>query len=250
MGQKVNPISFRLIEKKDWRSLWFAQKDYPLLLLEDLTLRDAIREKLGKLAGIDRVEIKRDQQEIVIDIQTSKPGIIIGRSGQGIDDLKKFLEKKLLRFRNLNKNIFPRLKKIKSPRDLIPRIKINIIEIRVAELSANLMAQNIATQLEKRIAYRRAVKQTMKKIMEKGAKGIKIAVAGRLGGVEIARKEKFSQGSIPLRKIKADIDYGQIDAFTTYGVIGVKVWIYKAPKAPTDSTDEKADNTDKSVKSV
>ncbi len=226
MGQKVNPTSFRLITNKDWKSCWFAQKDYPMLLMEDMEMRKAVATKLGNTSGIEKVEIKRDQQEIVISIYTSKPGIVIGRSGQGIDELKKFLEKKVARFRHLNRNIFPALATNKS-KNSNKKIKINIIEIRTPELSASLMAQNIATQIEKRIAYRRAIKQSIEKIMERGAKGVKIGAAGRLGGVEIARREKFSQGSIPLGRIKADVDYAQVNAHTTYGIIGIKVWIYK-----------------------
>jgi len=227
VGQKVNPISFRLIERKDWRSRWFEQKNYPLLLAEDIVLRKTLSKELGRTGGIDRVEIQRDAQEITITIYTSKPGIIIGRSGQGIDQLRKKLEKEIVRFRNLNKNLFPGLKKSKSTKALGQKLKINIIEIGTPELCANLMAQHLASQLEKRVAYRRAVNQALAKIMEKGAKGVKIVVSGRLGGVEIARREKFSQGSIPLGTIKTEVDYAQVDAFTTYGVIGVKVWIYK-----------------------
>jgi small subunit ribosomal protein S3 len=165
-----------------------------------------------------------------LTISTSKPGIIIGRSGQGVEDLKNFLEKKLIAFREENKNVFPSLTKLEDPKLLSRKLKIEIMEIRTPELSARIMAQNIAIQIEKRIAFRRAANQTISKIMEKGAKGVKVNLSGRLGGAEIARREKFTQGSIPLGTIKADVDYAHIDAMTTFGTIGVKVWIYKDNK--------------------
>ncbi len=239
MGQKVNPTSLRLIVKKNWQSRWFAQKDFALLFAEDILLKKLANQKLGKNAGIERIEISRDAQEITLTITTSKPGIIIGRSGQGIEDLKKFLEKKLASFREENKNIFPSLAKLEDPKLLNRKLKIEILEVRIPELSAKLMAQNIAIQIEKRIAFRRAANQAMNKIMEKGALGVKINLSGRLGGAEIARREKFSHGSIPLGTIKAEVDYAQVDALTTYGTIGVKVWIYKNSANKNDKNTSK-----------
>ncbi|MCL5795245.1 MAG: KH domain-containing protein, partial [Patescibacteria group bacterium] len=189
MGQKVNPVSLRLTEKKNWQSRWFAQKDFALLFAEDMLLKRIATQKLGKTSGIERIEISRDAQEITLTISTSKPGVIIGRSGQGVEDLKNFLEKKLVAFREDNKFVFPSLAKLKDPKLLNRKLKIEILEIRVPELSAKIMAQNIAIQIEKRIAFRRAANQAINKIIEKGAKGVKINLSGRLGGAEIARRE-------------------------------------------------------------
>lgn len=228
MGQKVSPISFRLVINKDWRSKWFGQKNYREFLLEDLGLRKAIVKKLGRTAGINLIEIQRDAQQIIINIHTARPGIIIGRSGQGINELSEYLTQSLQKTKS-NWSFSIRSSQInKSGKSPNNKIKINIIEVRNPEIQANLVAQNIAQQLEKRVAYRRTVKMAIEKVMQnKEVKGVKVGVAGRLGGVEIARKEKFSQGSIPLATLRSEIDYAHQDAFTTYGVIGVKVWIYK-----------------------
>lgn len=239
MGQKVNPTSLRLIEKKNWQSHWFAQKDFALLFAEDMLLKKITTQKLGTTSGVNRIEISRDAQEITLTISTSRPGIIIGRNGQGVEELKKLLESKLIAFREENKYVFPSLTKLKDPKLLNRKLKIEILEVRIPELSAKLMAQSVATQIEKRIAFRRAANQTISKIMEKGAKGVKINLSGRLGGAEIARREKFSQGSIPLGTIKAEVDYAQVDALTTYGTIGVKVWIYKVVNIQPDKASFK-----------
>ncbi|OGD65456.1 30S ribosomal protein S3 [Candidatus Berkelbacteria bacterium RIFCSPHIGHO2_12_FULL_36_9] len=225
MGQKVNPISFRLINNKEWRSKWFSQREYADLLAEDIELRKGISEKLGRSGGVNKVEIERGNQETTINIHTAKPGIIIGRSGQGVNQLKEYLEKRILKtnfpIRGYISENNPAAKKPNH------KIKINIMEIRNPEICASLVAQNICQQLEKRIAYRRAVKMAIEKMkVHKEVKGVKVSVAGRLGGAEIARKEKFSDGSIPLGTFRSQIDYAHHDAFTTYGVIGVKVWIY------------------------
>lgn len=243
MGHKVNPNSFRLINDKNWKSSWFSLHNNASLLAEDINMRKVIMEKLGRNSGVEKIEIKINSQETIINVYTSKPGIIIGRSGQGIDDLRKLLERKIAQFRDQNKYVFPIFNKLENEKNINKKMKINILEIRTPELSAPIMAQNVATQLEKRIAHRRASKQAIEKIMEKGAKGAKIIVSGRLGGAEIARTEKYTQGSIPLGRIKANIDYAQADAFTTYGVIGVKVWIHKAPESPRKETTDI--NTDK-----
>jgi len=228
MGHKVNPISFRLINNKNWQSSWFSKNDYAELLIEDINIRKELTKKLGKTSGVEKIEIKRDNQETVINIYTSRPGIIIGRSGQGIEEIKKLLERKIAQFKEENKYVFGS-KKLDDNKVANKKLKINILEVRIPELSAPIMAQNIANQLEKRVAHRRTAKQAIEKISEKGAKGVKVVISGRLGGAEIARVEKYSHGSIPLGKINADIDYAHKDALTTYGIIGVKVWIYKNP---------------------
>jgi len=203
VGQKVNPISFRLIKHQNWDSRWFAKKDYTKLLLEDLKIRNFIMKTLAK-SYIDKVSIKRGKNTVEVNISTARPGMIIGRSGASINALKDQLAK-------LTKET----------------LKINIQEVKEPNLNAFLVAYNIAQQIEKRISYKRAMKQAMTRTMESGAKGIKVTCKGRLGGVEIARRESFSTGSLPLGTMHADIDYGQIDAHTTYGIIGIKVWINK-----------------------
>jgi small subunit ribosomal protein S3 len=205
MGHKVNPISFRLQINKNWKSRWFAEADYAKFLHEDLKIRKYIDQKLGARAGVARVDIERNANMVTVIIHTSRPGVIIGRGGSGAVDLKK----------NLTKLVPSRIK------------DINIEEIRVPELNAQIMADSIAGQLEKRIAFKRAAKQTMDKIMKAGAKGAKIMIGGRLNGADISRSQFFSEGKIPLATLKADIDYATSRAWTTYGILGVKVWIYK-----------------------
>lgn len=228
MGQKANPNSIRLIINKEWQSKWFSKANYTTNFLEDILLKRAIEKKLGKASGISIITIQRDPQQIHITINTSKPGIMIGRSGQGINDLTRYLETELIGLRNKFtysvRKSFSNLKDIKKNS---AKIKIDIVEVRDPELNARLMAQNIGIQLEKRVAYRRAIKQAMTKVMQKKAKGVKVNVAGRLGGVEIARSERFSDGSIPLGTFKANVDYAYEPAHTVYGIVGVKVWIYR-----------------------
>lgn len=204
MGQKVNPISFRLQLTKNWQSKWFATRDYAKFLHEDIQIRKFIMSKHGIKGGVAKVEIERSPSLVTVTIHSSKPGVIIGRGGAGIEELKK----------SLSKNV-----KI--------QVRLNIEEVRVPELEAKLVADNVAGQLERRIAFKRATKQAIDRTMKAGAKGIKITVAGRLGGVDIARSDTKSQGKIPLQTIKADVDYYSSKAMTTYGIIGVKVWIYK-----------------------
>ncbi len=214
MGQKVNPIGMRIGITTNWRSQWIASKaEYAHFLLEDQKIRRAIQKKVGKEGAVGLVEIKRGSDQLTVLIHTAKPGMIIGRAGQGVEELK----------RNLAAAVKHQIK-----------IKIDIHEIKNGELWASIVAQNIAHQIERRISYRRAAKQSIEKTMARGAKGIKIAIAGRLGGAEIARSEKFAQGTVPLSTFRADIDYAQVDAQTTYGVIGVKVWIYKGEKNQPD----------------
>lgn len=217
MGHKVNPISFRLQVNKNWKSRWFARADYAKYLHEDIKIREFITKKLGAKAGISRIEIERDANLVTLIIHTSRPGVIIGRGGAGATELKNQLTKLVD-------------SKIKD---------INIEEIRTPELDAQIMADSVAQQLERRIAYKRAAKQSLDKIMRAGAKGVKINVGGRLNGAEISRSQFFTQGKIPLATLKADIDYGTARAWTTYGILGVKVWIYKGDVKEEANTGQK-----------
>ena len=207
MGQKVNPHGLRGVIK-GWDSKWYAGKDYEKFLLEDIKIREFIKEKLF-LSGISKVEIERASNKARISIHTAKPGMVIGRQGSNIEllksDLKKMTES---------------------------AIEINIVEVKTPDMDATLVAENIAAQLERRIAFRRAMKQCVGRTMRMGAKGIKITCGGRLGGAEIARSESYREGSIPLHTLRADIDYGTAEAHTTYGRIGIKVWIYKGEVLP------------------
>ena len=209
MGQKVSPHGLRVGIIKDWSSRWYAsKKDFSNLLLEDFSIRKHIKNKFFT-SGIASVEIERAANRIKINIYTAKPGMVIGKGGSGIEELKKELE-------GMTKK----------------SIVINIVEVKSPELSAKLVAENIAGQLEKRVAFRRAMKQAMQRTMRMGAKGIKTMASGRLGGAEIARSEGYSEGTIPLQTLRADIDYGFAEANTTYGKIGIKVWIYKGEILP------------------
>lgn len=207
MGQKINPRSMRLQLDKDWQSKWFATKDYADHLIEDLKLRKAVEKKLGKRAGAARIDIERSPNLLIVTIYTSKPGVVIGRGGSGAEELKKILSKMTA-----------------DP------IKVSIEEVKKPETNALLVAENVASQLERRISFRRAMKVAVDNAIKSGAKGAKVAVAGRLNGAEMARRDSAVQGSIPLHTLRADIDYAQAVARTTYGVIGVKAWIYKGDK--------------------
>lgn len=225
MGHKVNPISMRMQLEKNWSSKWFDMRNFSQNLLEDIYIKDLIEKKLGRQSSIKKIEIKRDAREIVVTIYTAKPGMIIGRSGQGINNLNSYLDTMICAKRKIK---MPWSGLQKNSKTSAKKIKIEILEINEPEVCARLVAQNIASQLEKRIAYRRAVKQSISKIMQnRHALGVKIVVAGRLGGVEIARTERFAEGSIPLNTIKSNVEYAQETAYTTYGTIGVKVWICK-----------------------
>lgn len=212
MGQKVHPVGFRLGVTKVWESNWFAKRTYGELLHEDIRIRKYIKAKLFH-AGISRIEIERAAKRVKINIHTARPGIIIGRKGAEVDKLKAELEAMT------EKQAF-----------------VNIIEIRRAELDAQLVAENVALQLERRIAFRRAMKKVVTSAMRLGAKGIRITCAGRLGGAEMARTEWYREGRVPLHTIRADIDYGAAEARTTYGAIGVKVWIFKGEIMPQPVT--------------
>lgn len=210
MGHKVNPKSARLLLTHDWDSKWFDSKNLSANVVEDAKIRAAITKKIGVQASIDKIVIERKRDTATIIIHAGRPGVIIGRAGTGINDLRTFLQK----------NIVLHSQTIKD-------LKILVSQVRVPELSAAFVAQNIGQQLTRRINFRRAVKQAIEKTMQRGAKGIKVSVAGRLGGAEIARSEKFIEGKLPLSQFKSDIDYALYHAPTTYGIIGVKVWIYK-----------------------
>ncbi len=205
MGQKVNPISFRLQVNKHWKSKWFAnKKDYAEYLTQDLTVRRMIVKELGSRAAINKVDIERSPNLATVTITTAKAGVVIGRGGTGAQILKDRIEK-----------IYG-----------VP-VRINIEEIKKAELYAKLVAENIAHQLERRISFRRAIKQSAAATMRAGAKGVRIEVAGRLNGADMSRREKVVEGSVPLHTLRADIDYSGVRARTNAGIIGVKVWIYK-----------------------
>lgn len=217
MGQKVNPYSLRLPIIKNWQSKWFGKGSFAKQIAQDLEIRQAILKKYAKNAGISKVEILRDPDTITLNIYTSKPGVMIGRSGQGINDLRSYLLKTVSSYRIVSS-------------DKLPKIKIEILEVKTAETNAKLIADNIALQIEKRIPYKRAAKQAIAKATEAKAKGIKIQISGRLGGAEIARSEKYGQNSVPLGRLRADIDFAHATALTTYGTIGIKVWVYKGDR--------------------
>ena len=208
MGQKVHPVGFRLGITKTWESNWFARRGYGEQLHEDIRVRQFIKEKLFH-AGIARIEIERAAKRVKINIHTARPGIIIGRKGTEVDKLKAELETMT------KKQVF-----------------VNIIEIRRAELDAQLVAENVALQLERRIAFRRAMKKAVTSALRLGAKGIRITCSGRLGGAEMARTEWYREGRVPLHTLRADIDYGAATSRTTYGAIGVKVWLFKGEIMP------------------
>jgi small subunit ribosomal protein S3 len=203
MGQKVNPIGFRLKVNKDWDSRWFAGKSYQETLLQDLEIRKYLEKRL-KAAYISKIVIERPANKPIVNLYSGRPGLIIGKKGTDIELLRKDLAKFLGR-----------------------DVQINIVEIRKPEIEAKLVAQNVASQLEKRVAFRRAMRRVVQSALRFGAEGIRINCSGRLGGAEIARMEWYREGRVPLHTLRADIDYGEAEALTTYGVIGIKVWIYK-----------------------
>ncbi|MEH7349262.1 MULTISPECIES: 30S ribosomal protein S3 [Gottfriedia] len=209
MGQKVNPVGLRVGIIKDWESKWYAEKDYADLLHEDIKIREYISTRL-KDSAVSKVEIERAANRVNITVHTAKPGMVIGKGGSEVEALRKALN-------NLTGK----------------RVHINIIEIKRADLDAKLVAENIARQLENRVSFRRAQKQVLQRTMRAGALGIKTQVSGRLGGADIARSESYSEGTVPLHTLRADIDYAAAEADTTYGKLGVKVWIYKGEVLPT-----------------
>lgn len=209
MGQKVHPVGFRLGVIRGWDAKWYADKEYATLLHEDISLRRAIKDKLAD-AGVPRVEIDRSANQVIVTIHTAKPGIVIGRSGAKVEELRKELEAMTGK-----------------------RVRVNIQEIRSPETDAYLVAKSIADQIRRRVAYRRAMKQAVTRAMQRGAKGIKIVISGRLGGAEMARTEREVAGKVPLHTLRADIDYGQAESRTTYGIVGIKVWVYRGDVLPT-----------------
>ena len=216
MGQKVNPHGLRVGVIKNWDSRWIAGKDFAQNIYEDNKLRKYLKERLSAFS-VPKVEIERKSNTVTIFIFTAKPGALIGKGGAGIDALKAELEKMLGK-----------------------KVHLNIMEIRKPDMDAQLVAESIAQQLEKRVSFRRAMKQSMQRVTRAGAKGVKILVSGRLGGAEIARSEGYHEGSIPLQTLRADIEYGFAEAHTTYGRIGVKVWVYKGEVLPQVKKDDKA----------
>lgn len=220
MGQKVHPHGLRVGVIKDWNAKWFAEgTKFADNLVEDNQIREYLKKKLFN-AGISNIEIERAAKRIKINIHTAKPGMVIGKGGQGIEELKKGLK------------------------DLVVtnNVLINIVEVKSPECNAQLMAENIAAQLEKRISFRRAMKQTIQRAMKLNVKGVKTACSGRLGGADIARTEQYHEGTIPLQTLRADIDYGFAEADTTYGKIGVKVWVYKGEVLPTKKVEKEEVN--------
>jgi small subunit ribosomal protein S3 len=211
MGQKVHPIGFRLGVIRSWESKWYEERNYAKWLHEDIHLREFVKEKLGQ-AGISRIEIERAANKVKINVHTARPGIVIGKRGAGIEGIKKDLQA-------LTE----------------AEVYLNVVEVRKAEIDAQLVAENIATQLERRIAFRRAMKKSVQTALKFGAKGIRVACAGRLGGAEMARYEWYREGRVPLHTLRADIDYGFAEAKTTYGKIGVKVWIMRGEVLPASS---------------
>lgn len=214
MGQKVNPVGLRVGVIRDWESKWYAGKDYANLLHEDIKIRKILKERLYDSA-VSSIEIERAANRVNVTISTAKPGMVIGKGGTEVENLRLLLTKLT------NK-----------------KVHININEVKKPELNAQLVAEGIAQQLERRISFRRAMKQSIQRTMRAGAKGIKTTVSGRLGGAEIARSEGYSEGTVPLHTLRADIDYGTAEAHTTYGRLGVKVWIYRGEVLPAAKNRE------------
>jgi small subunit ribosomal protein S3 len=215
LGQKVHPYGFRIGINKTWRSRWFATRRYSDLLHEDVALRDMLKKRLAH-AGISSVEIERAANKLKVNINTSRPGIIIGRRGAEVDKLKEEIQRRTGR-----------------------EVYINILEVQKPELDAQLVSESVALQLEKRVAFRRAMRKAIEASTRFGAKGIKVRCGGRLGGAEIARREWYLEGRLPLHTLRADVDYGFAEALTTYGKIGVKVWIYRGERSEVAAPEDR-----------
>jgi small subunit ribosomal protein S3 len=211
LGQKVHPIGFRLGVIRSWDSKWYEERNYAKWLHEDIKIRDFVKKELGH-AGVSKIEIERAANNVRVNVHTARPGIVIGKRGAGIDTVRKEVQ-------DLTSN----------------QVTLNIVEVRKAETDAQLVAENIAMQLERRIAFRRAMKKAVQTSQKFGAKGIRVACSGRLGGAEMSRYEWYREGRVPLHTLRADIDYGFAEAKTTYGKIGVKVWIFRGEVLPTGS---------------
>jgi len=218
MGQKINPIGLRLGINKTWDSRWFAGDDYATKLHEDIKIRKYIKKTLNQ-AGVSKIVIERPNKKCVVSIHSARPGVVIGKKGSDIDKIKKEVQK--------------------FTKD---DVQVNIIEIRKPELDSTLVAENIAGQLERRVAFRRAMKRAVQSALRMGAEGIRINVSGRLGGAEIARMEWYREGRVPLHTLRADVDYGIASALTTYGIIGVKVWIFKGEIRKDDEKQRASGN--------
>ena len=216
MGQKVHPTSFRIGGIYEWRSQWYADKDYAELLAEDRQIRALLNERLSE-AMISRIEIARSSMHLDVKLHTAKPGIVIGRGGQNVAEIQRELEGLMTR---------------------PVRLRLDVQEIRTPELDAQLVARNVAEQMERRIAFRRAIKQAVMRTMQRGAEGAKIIISGRLGGAEMSRRAQEMSGRVPLHTLRADIDYGFAEAKTVFGRIGVKVWIYKGERGPYQTDNE------------
>lgn len=223
MGQKVNPHGLRVGIIKDWSSVWYAdKKTFNEFLLEDNKIRVYVKKKLF-ISGLSKIDIERAANKIKLTVYTAKPGMVIGRGGSGVEELRLAIEKMTKK-----------------------EVVVNVEEVKRPELDGQLVAENIAAQLERRVSFRRALKQSIQRTMRSGAKGIKTQVSGRLGGADMARTEGYSEGSIPLQTLRADIDYGFAEANTTFGKVGVKVWIYKGEVLPTNKSkneEEERKNT-------
>ena len=211
MGRKVHPYGFRMGITKDWQAKWFSDREYADLVHEDLRMRKVVLDRLPD-AGISEILIDRNANQLTLTVKTAKPGIVIGRGGANVEQLRAALERSTER-----------------------RVRLNIEEIRVPEMDAFLVARSVADQLERRVAFRRAMKQSVQRTMQRGAQGCKIKIGGRLGGAEMSRSEYELQGQVPLHTLRADIDFGQAEARTTFGVVGVKCWIYKGEILPEQS---------------
>lgn len=209
MGQKTHPLGFRLGVSKDWRSHWYAESKYKDQILQDRKIRELIQKEVGS-AGIERIEIERSIARLSVTVYVSRPGIVIGRGGQAVEALKKELSR-LTGF----------------------KVELNVEDVKRPELSAKIVAENVARQVERGLHVRRVVAQTANRVMESGARGVKIIAAGRVGGSKIARSEKVSRGSVPLQTLRADVDFERVTAFTTVGTVGIKVWIYRGEKNVT-----------------
>jgi small subunit ribosomal protein S3 len=219
LGRKVHPVGFRIGVIRDWQSKWYSDRNYTEYLMDDLKLRNAILAKYAE-AAISKVDIDRQANEIAVTLHTARPGIVIGRGGQRVDEMRKNLEKIVGK-----------------------KVRLNIQEIRQPELDATLVSRSIAEQLERRIAYRRAMKQSMFRTMQAGALGVRILCSGRLAGAEIARRQLMHQGRVPLHTIRADIDYGFCEAHTTMGLLGIKVWIYKGDVLPESKESQATESS-------
>lgn len=217
MGQKVNPVGLRIGIIRDWESKWYAEKEFGTFLLEDNKIRNYLMKKL-KESAVSHIEIERSANRLNVTIQTAKPGVVIGKNGIEVENMRNYIAALS------NK-----------------KVHINIAEIKNPELDAILVAESIAQQLERRVSFRRAMKQAMQRTMRAGAKGIKVATSGRLGGADIARSEGYSEGTVPLHTLRADIDYGTAEAATTYGRLGVKVWIYRGEVLPPSKKKNEAE---------